>query len=88
MRIKSIKNIGKQPVYNMTVDNTHNYLLDNGIASHNCDAVRYFAIYWTLSADRPEKEKKKQWRADQWEDYENATEEDKVILRKKWGEPA
>ena len=87
MRIKSIKYIGKQPVYNMTVENTHNYLLDSGIVSHNCDAARYFAIYWTLSAEETKKDDHKAWRADQWEDYDNATEADRVLLIQKWGEP-
>lgn len=77
--LKKIQHDEKKP--NIYANNPHDL-------THSVDAARYFAIYWTLSADRPEKEKKKQWRADQWEDYENATEEDKVILRKKWGEPA
>ncbi len=71
----------------MTVDNTHNYLLDNGIASHNCDAVRYFAVYWTIGAHDPSKTKKRRWRKDQWEDYYNASPEDRAYLRQKWGEP-
>lgn len=87
MRIKSIKHVGKQPVYNMTVEKTHNYLLDSGVVSHNCDAARYFAIYWTLSAEQLINTKSSVWRDDQWEDYENASEEEKALLKEKWGEP-
>ena len=86
-RIKSKKYIGKQPVYNMTVENTHNYILSSGIVSHNCDALRYFSIYWTVSAENLTEKPRKPWRADQWEDYYNASETDKALLIEKWGEP-
>lgn len=39
--IKSIKFIGKQDVYNLTVEGHHNYLANEGIASKNCDTDRY-----------------------------------------------
>lgn len=71
----------------MTVENTHNYLLDSGVVSHNCDAARYFAIYWTLSADKTDNSVHRKWRMDQWEDYDNASEDDKAFLKQKWGEP-
>lgn len=41
--IASIKPIGKQPVYNMEVDEYHNFSVNGGIIVHNCmDATRYF----------------------------------------------
>lgn len=41
--IASIKPIGKQPVYNMEVDEYHNFSVNGGIIVHNCmDSTRYF----------------------------------------------
>lgn len=41
--IKGIKSVGKAPVYNMEVDDCHNFSVNGGIIVHNCmDAVRYF----------------------------------------------
>lgn len=40
--IASIKPLGKQPVYNMEVDDYHNFSVNGGIIVHNCmDATRY-----------------------------------------------
>ena len=42
--IKETKFLGKQPVYNMEVDDYHNFSVNGGIIVHNCmDATRYFA---------------------------------------------
>lgn len=42
MPIASIKPISKQPVYNMEVDECHNFSVNGGIIVHNCmDATRY-----------------------------------------------
>ena len=51
MRIKSIKPAGIEPVYNMTVEEFHNYLIHGGIILKNCDAARYFAITRTLQPE-------------------------------------
>lgn len=41
--ITSINPLGKQPVYNMEVDEYHNFSVNGGIIVHNCmDATRYF----------------------------------------------
>ena len=40
-KIKSIKYIGKQDVYNMEVKDHHNFSVDGGLIIHNCDALRY-----------------------------------------------
>ena len=50
MRIKSIKPAGIEPVYNMTVEEFHNYLIHGGIILKNCDALRYFCATRTLAA--------------------------------------
>ena len=54
MRIKSIKPAGIEPVYNMTVEEFHNYLIHGGIILKNCDAARYFAVTRTLGAETAE----------------------------------
>ena len=35
MKITSITNVGKKAVYDLTVQNAHHYILENGVASHN-----------------------------------------------------
>lgn len=41
--IKAIRKLGKADVYNMEVDETHNFSVEGGLIVHNCmDAVRYF----------------------------------------------
>lgn len=41
VKIKSIKKVGREPVYNMEVDDTHCFAV-NGLIVHNCmDAARY-----------------------------------------------
>lgn len=45
MKIASIEYAGKEDVYNMEVDDTHDYLIQGGIVSHNCyDAIRYVCM--------------------------------------------
>lgn len=41
-KIKSIKYVGKEDVYNMEVKDHHNYSVNGGLIIHNCDALRYF----------------------------------------------
>lgn len=41
-KIKRVKYIGKQDVYNMEVKRHHNFSVNGGLIVHNCiDAVRY-----------------------------------------------
>ena len=41
--VKSIKRIGKADVYNMEVEDNHNFAIADGLIVHNCmDAMRYF----------------------------------------------
>ena len=35
MKIKTIKAIGKQPVYDLSVENVEHYVLENGVVTHN-----------------------------------------------------
>lgn len=54
MKVKSIRPAGIEPVYNMTVEEYHNYLIHGGVILKNCDAARYFAVTRTLWAEAPE----------------------------------
>ena len=43
--IQDIRPCGKQPVYNMEVDECHNFSVNGGIIVHNCmDETRYFVM--------------------------------------------
>lgn len=56
--------------------------------THAVDAVRYLAIYWTTGASNTGPgENPIKWRPDMYEDYENASLEDRVKLIERWGEP-
>nr|WP_283154988.1 hypothetical protein [Clostridium butyricum] len=48
VKIKSIRYIGKEDVYNMEVKSHHNFSVNGGFIVHNCmDAIRYF-VYTVL----------------------------------------
>ena len=53
MKIKSIKKTANEAVYNLTVNKHHNYLTSSGMVLKNCDALRYFCVNFTCSADKP-----------------------------------
>lgn len=55
--------------------------------THDCDSLRYFCVYWTISATNTSNSKGRKWTDDMYEDYENANEEEKEYLIRKWGEP-
>ena len=41
--IKSIRKIGRDDVYNMEVEDNHNFAVEGGLIVHNCmDSMRYF----------------------------------------------
>ena len=43
LEIKNIKKIQNEDVYNMEVDDNHNFAVNGGIIVHNCmDSTRYF----------------------------------------------
>lgn len=45
MKIKSIRYAGKMDVFNMEVDDTHDFVIQGGVISHNCaDEARYFCM--------------------------------------------
>lgn len=43
VKIKKIEYAGKADVYNMSVEKHHNFLINGGFVTHNCDALRYYA---------------------------------------------
>ena len=45
IKIKSITRAGKADVFNMEVEDTHNFVIQGGVIAHNCaDEVRYFCM--------------------------------------------
>lgn len=51
VRVKSVKCLTeREDVYNMTVLHNHNYAVQDGIISKNCDSVRY-CIYRIVRSD-------------------------------------
>lgn len=51
MKVKSISYAGKADVYNMEVEDTHSFVIQGGVISHNCaDEVRYFCMSRPIKA--------------------------------------
>ena len=70
MKIKKIEPAGTEPVYNMTVDIHHNYMISGGLILKNCDALRYFAQLRTLPAEKQAEAEDEEWSGDtSYEDY-------------------
>lgn len=68
--------------------NPNLYATDPHDLTHDVDSLRYFCIYWTISAeDENKKRRKRIWTEDMLEDYENADEDGKAYLVAKYGEP-
>jgi len=45
MTVKRITRAGRADVYNMEVDDTHDFVIQGGVISHNCaDESRYFCM--------------------------------------------
>ena len=40
MKVVSVKKIGVKPVYDLTVEKNHNFVLSNGILAHNCNSTQ------------------------------------------------
>lgn len=56
--------------------------------THYPDSLRYFCVWWTAPAKKPKNIKKRQWTADMYEDYKNATSDERKMLIERWGHPA
>lgn len=58
MKIKSIQYSGKMDVFNMEVDDTHDFVVQGGVISHNCaDESRYFCMSRPVKPLRPVEQK-------------------------------
>lgn len=45
MKVKSVRRAGRADVYNMEVEETHDFVIQGGVISHNCaDEWRYFCM--------------------------------------------
>ena len=40
-RVRSVRKVGRADVYNMEVDEAHNFAIQGGLIVHNCEALRY-----------------------------------------------
>lgn len=52
MKIKSIKKVPNEAVYNLTVDKYHNYITSSGLVLKNCDSLRYFCVNFTYNSEK------------------------------------
>lgn len=48
MRIKSIKSVGRTEVYDISVDKEENYVLENGVVSHNTGGIYSSDDIWIV----------------------------------------
>lgn len=45
LKVKSVTPAGKADVFNMEVEDTHDFVIQGGVISHNCaDEVRYLCM--------------------------------------------
>lgn len=59
MKVKSIKPAGYADVYNMEVEDTHDFIIQGGVIAHNCaDDWRYLCMSRPVSPIIPVKEEK------------------------------
>lgn len=58
LKVKCVKPIGKADVYNMTVDDTHDFVIQGGVITHNCDEVRYMCMMRPIAPRKIETELK------------------------------
>ncbi len=60
MKIVGITYAGKADVYNMEVEDTHDYVVEGGIVAHNCyDSLRYACMRHIIPARAMHKPKPK-----------------------------
>ena len=85
--VKSIKYVGKAPVFNITVKKHHNFFVKGGLLSKNCDSLRAFCVWWVRSPEVDYEKIETRYHNSILEDIENASDEDREYLLKKYGEP-
>ena len=58
MKVKSITYAGKADVFNMEVEDTHSFVIQGGVISHNCaDEVRYMCMSRPVAPIVPQERK-------------------------------
>ena len=58
MRVKEIRPAGVADVYNMEVDDTHDFAVQGGVIVHNCaDMCRYICMARPITPQIPEPQK-------------------------------
>ena len=55
--------------------------------THDVDSLRYFCVWWKNPAAPGAKAERAVWEPDLYEDYENADEEGKAYLLRRYGDP-
>lgn len=55
MKVVCVEPVGIADVYNMTVEDTHDFVLANGIVTHNCDEIRYMCMSHQIPPRKIEK---------------------------------
>lgn len=55
--------------------------------THAPDALRGFAVFYTSPGEGGAPSPRRAWSADMWEDYRLASDEEKIYLKRKYGEP-
>lgn len=64
------------------------YAKDPHDLTHDVDSLRYFCVWWTVTAEQTRNKRQRKWTHDMYEDYENASEEIKLMLIDRYGEPS
>ena len=63
MKVKAIEYAGKADVYNMEVEDTHNFVVNSGTVVHNCyDEWRYVCMSRPIAPREHHSEPKVDWR--------------------------
>lgn len=58
MKVKSVTYAGKADVFNMEVEDTHDFVIQGGVISHNCaDEWRYMCMSRPVTPLRPVEQK-------------------------------
>ena len=62
MKIKRVERAGHADVYNMEVEETHDFVIQGGVISHNCaDSVRYICMANPMAPVEVQEKKAKVW---------------------------
>ena len=57
MKIKRVERAGHADVYNMEVEETHDFVIQGGVISHNCaDETRYMCMARPIKPAMPKKQ--------------------------------